>query len=662
MGNTLLIAAFICSLVSIVAFFTGGITRRQPVMSLGKVGIFAAAGLVTAATVYMITLLVSHNFAFEYAAEYTSTDLSGIYLLGALWAGNQGAMLFWTWLLAIIGVLLVVAGRPRDREIMPYALAVVMINEAFLLSISLFGKNPFEMMGAAPIEGLGLTPFFEHAGMLLHPPILMAGYAGLTVPFALAIGALIAGKMDNDWLISARRWALISWLLLGAGIILGAWWNYNSLGDGNFWHWDPVENASLLPWLTATAFLHSIAMQRKRGVLKVWSLSLIIITFGFVIFSTYLSRSDVIADATTSTQLMVTKIPGMGPSILVFMAATMLLSFLLVFLRRGGLESRRQVESIISKEGTFLLTNLLFLAAAAAILAGTVYVLLRGGSLLMEQSLIAPFFNHVSSPIFLAVILLAGICIATGWRRMNPGDLGRSLMVPFVASIVIAAALFIFGIRQWYAIVGLASCIFVPFTAVAEWWKSTQARSRGRKENYFKAFVGLIWSDRPRHGGYIIHIAIILISVGLIGASAFGQTEQITLKPGQYMEVGKYSLAYRQLSYEPVPGKMIFSADMAVEKNNKPVAEVTPVKYFDQSFNGEVNTAAVLTNPVEDLYVTIVGWDVAGNTEFKASVRPLVMWIWIGAWLMVAGGVIAFWPGKEKSENIQVEEGDTGSV
>jgi cytochrome c-type biogenesis protein CcmF len=615
MGNTVLIAAFISSLIAIAAYFAGGITRRRPLLILGNLGVFAAAGLVTAAAVFMVTLLVNHEFVFEYAAEYTSTDLSGIYLVSALWAGNQGAMLFWTWLVALIGVLLLIAGRSRDREIMPYALAVVMINEAFLLFIMIFGKNPFSLMLATPVEGLGLNPFFEHAGMLLHPPAIMAGYAGLTVPFALAVGALITGKMDGDWLISARRWALMSWLLLGAGIILGAWWNYSSLGEGRFWHWDPVENASLLPWLTATAFLHSVAMQRKRGVLKMWTMSLIILTFGFVVLSTYLNRSDVIATVASDYTLMTARIPGMGPPILIFLAATMLLSFALVFIRRGRLESRRQIESVISKEGTFLLTNLLFLASAVAILVGTIYMLLRSGPSVHQQSLIAPFFSRASVPIFLAIILLAGVCIATGWRKMKLSDLGRSLLVPFLASVLFALALFAFGVRQWYAVIGLAACVFVVFTAVKEWVKSTRARSRGRNENYFKAFFGLILSDRPRHGGYIVHIGFVLIAAGLIGASAFGETRQVVLNPGESMAVGGYSLAYEKLNYEPVSGTMIFTANMSVTKNNGSGRAVAPVKYFDQSFNGEVNTAAVLTSPLEDLYVTVVGWDTAGRTS-----------------------------------------------
>jgi cytochrome c-type biogenesis protein CcmF len=512
------------------------------------------------------------------------------------------------------------------------------------------------------VEGLGLTPFFEHAGMLLHPPVIMAGYAGLTVPFALAIGALAAGKLDNEWLVSARRWALISWLLLGVGIILGGWWNYASLGDGRFWHWDPVENASLLPWLTATAFLHSITMQRKRGVLKVWTLALIIVTFGLVVFSTYMNRSDIIAEMTASTQLMVTTIPGMGPSILVFLAVTMAVSFALVFIRRKQLESSRQVESVISKEGTFLLTNLLFSAAAAAILAGSVYLILRGQATVLEQSLITDFFNHVSLPIFLAVILLAGICIATGWRQVKPGELGRNLLVPFLASLALAATLFAFGARQWYAVSGIAVCLFVPFTAAAEWIKSTRARSRGRRENHFKAFFGLIWSDRPRHGGYITHIAVIMVAVGLLGSTAFTETSQATLKTGESMQVGRYSLAYERLEYTPVSGKMIFTALMSVDKNDKPFKQVTPVKYFDQSFNGEVNTAAVVSNPVEDLYVTVVGWDSEGRTEFKASVQPLMMWVWIGGWVMMLGGLIAFWPMKQRGEGTPIMDGEQGEA
>lgn len=551
-------------------------------------------GLVTAATVYMIYLLLSHNFAFVYVAEYTTRELPPLYLISALWAGNQGALLFWTWLIAIIGVLVVITSRARDRELAPYAAAIVMITEAFLIAL-LLHVNPFSKM-IAPTNGMGMTTFFQNIGMILHPPIVMAAYAGFTVPFALAVAALLTGRLDNDWLITARRWALLSWLLLGAGMLIGAWWKYTQLGEGSYWSWDPVQNAALMPWLSSTAFLHSISMQRKRSVLKVWSIMLIILTFGLVIFGTLLSRSNIIASIHTFSASAV------GRAILGFLVATMVVSSILVFLRRRGLESKLQIESVVSKEGTFLLTNLLMVASTLAILLGTIFMMWKTDVSALSGSQAAPFFTQANIPIFLTIILLIGICTTVGWRQVAVRSLGRSLLWPLVISLLLGLALLLFGLRGWYPIVGLAVCCFVLLTAVTEWVKSTRARHHSRGENYLKAFLGLVWNNRPHHGGYIVHIALALIVVGIIGSSAYGVSKEVTLVTGESTGIGSYSLVYEKLNYEPALGDLIYTATLSVYKNNKLVGELKPVVYFDKSFNGEAYIAAIRSSPVEDLH------------------------------------------------------------
>ena len=648
-GLKFIAAAFIFSGVSVAAFFLGGVTKRRPVLVLARVCVFVALGLVTAATAYMVHLLLIHDFSFVYVAEYTSGDLPPLYLFSALWAGNQGSLLIWTWLVAVIGALLVITSRARDRELMPYATAVVMITEVFLLALMLYVNNPFEKMITTPLEGIGLTPFFKEIGIFLHVPVILAGYAGFTVPFAMAVAALLTGRLGNEWLITARRWALLSWLMLTAGMITGAWWSYTGMGGGSYWHWQPVENATLIPWLTATAWLHSIAMQRKRGVFKVWSMVLIIMTFGFVIFSFFLNRSDVITSSVNTFSKS-----AFGQAILGFLVAAMLVSSILVILRRRGLEGKLQIESVISKEGTFLLTNLLLIASALAILVGTVFTLLNRDAGGLHVSLAVPFLNQVNIPIFLAIILLAGICVTTGWRQVAIRSLWRILRWPLGASLLLGLTLLLFGLRGWYPIVGLAVCCFVPFTVAAEWVKSTGARHRNLGENYPKAFFGLVWSDKPRHGGYIVHIAIILISIGIIGSSAYSVSKEAALMPGESMAIGNYSLVFEKLNLNTAIGEMIFSADISVYKNSKLIGELTPVKYFDQAYNGEVNTASVRSSLVEDLYVTVVGWDKAGLTEFKVSIYPLTMWIWIGGWLMMLGGLIAFWPERQRAKNTSV--------
>lgn len=655
MGHNILIAAFIFSTISTVALILGAITKRKPILLCARICVILALGLVTTATVYMISLLLNHNFAIEYVAEYTMRDMSPLYLIGALWAGNLGTLLFWTWLIAVIGALVVLTSRERDRDLAPYATAIVMITEAFLLALMIFVQNPFKELLVVPAEGLGLNPLLKNLAMFLHPPIIMAGYAGFTVPFALAVAALVTGKLGNEWLVTARRWALLSWLLLGAGIIIGAWFSYSGLGEGRYWHWEPVENVSLIPWLSSTAFLHSIAMQRKRGVLKIWSMLLIILTFGVVIFSTLLNRSDIIASIHTFAD------SAFGPAFLGFLAVAMIVPLILLLLRRNQLESKLQIEYLVSKEGTFLLTNLLLLASTLAILIGTVFLLVNTEARALQTSLAIPFFNQVTAPIFLIIVLLAGICTIVGWRQVSLRTLGRNLVLPFAASVLLGVVLFAVGLRGWYPILGLGACLFVPFAVATEWIKSTRARHRSRGESYAKAFFNLVWADKPRHGGHIVHVALILIAAGIIGSSGYSVSKEVTLMPGESMTIGAYTLTYQKMEYTPASGRMTFNADVYVYKNGKFIGELQPSTYFDRSFNGEIKTADFRSTPIEDLYLTVAGWNETGLTGFKAAIYPLTMWIWVGGWLMMLGGLVAFWPEKQRAENIPNEEQNSAS-
>ena len=655
MGYNILLSAFIFSLVSIVALVIGGITKNKPVLIGAKVAVVTALGLVTAAVGFMIFLLLTHNFAYEYVAMYTSEDLSPIYLVGALWAGNLGTMLFWTWLISIIGVLVLFTIRGRSRELMPYTAAVVMITEAFLLGLLVFVQNPFGQMSLVPSEGLGLNPLLENFIMLVHPPVIMTGYAAFTVPFALAVAALVTGKLDGEWIATTRRWTLFAWLLLGAGIVSGAWFSYVRLGEGLYWHWEAVENVSLVPWLSATALLHSLTMQKKRGIFKVWTLMLITITFGIIIFATLVSRSDILASIHSFTD------SAFGPAFLVFLIAAMGIPAVLIALRHNTLKSERKIESLVSKEGTFLLTTLLLMSAVIAILLGTVFLLVNTDARTLQNNLAVPFYTRVSAPIFLFILLLTGVCTVVGWKQGNLRSLGRELLPPFAAGLVLTVVIYLFGLRNWYAAIGLGACVVVPYTVAAEWIRSTRSRHRSLGENYLKAFFRLIRADRPRHGGYIVHISLVLIAAGIIGTTAYSISQEKRILPGESMTVGAYTIAYNSLNYTPAAGRMIFLADLSVFRNGKLEGTVVPTAYFDRSFNGDINTASIHSTLVNDLYVTIVGWDETGLTEFKASIYPLATWIWVGGWLMVLGGIVAFWPNSRKIAGLPPEDKDQDS-
>ncbi len=655
MGYKILLAAFVFSLVSIAALIIGGITKKKPVLVGARAAVAISCGLVTAAVGFMIFLLLTHNFSYEYVAMYTSGDLSPVYLVGALWAGNLGTMLFWAWLISIVAVLVLITIRGRSRELMPFAAAVVMVTEAFLLGLLVFIQNPFGQMAFGPSEGLGLNPLLENFVMLVHPPVIMTGYAAITVPFALAIAALVTGKLDNDWVATTRRWTLFAWLLLGAGIISGGWFSYVRLGEGLFWHWEPVENVSLVPWLSLTALLHSLSIQRKRGIFKIWTMLLITLTFGVIIFATMVSRSEIISSIASFTD------SAFGPAFLYFLVAAMGIPAVLIALRHNRLKSERQIEHIVSREGTFLLTNLVLVSTALVILLGTVFLLVNTDARNLQNNLAVPFYTRVCAPLLLFTLLLTGVCTVVGWKHDNLRSLGRDLVLPLTAGAVIAVAVYLFGLKNWYAAIGLGSCLVVPFAVISEWIRFTRSRHRARGENYVRAFFSLIWADKPRNGGYIVHIALVMIAAGIIGTSAYSISAEKRLLPGDSMTVGAYTLTYERLNYTPATGRMIFLADMSVYRSGKLVGTVVPRAYFDRSFNGDINTAAIRSTLIDDLYVTINGWDETGLTEFKASIYPLAEWIWVGGCLMILGGLVAFWPDSRKTEGLSAGDEDQDS-
>lgn len=435
----------------------------------------------------------------------------------------------------------------------------------------------------------------------------------------------------------------MSWLLLGVGNIIGAWWAYVELGWGGYWAWDPVENASFMPWLVATAFLHSIMMQRRRRMLKVWNMVLIILTFSLTIFGTFLTRSGVISSVHTFAES-----PLLSYLFLAFIGVTLFGSLGLLYYRSEELKGEAEMESLVSRESTFLLNNLLLVGAAFAIFLGTVFPVISEAVRGVKISVGPPFFNQVNGPIFLAIILLTGICALIGWRRASIKNLVRNFLWPLVVALMLGIGLFIFGIREWYALVAFLVCGFVLSTIVYEWFRGTRARHRMRAENYLKAFLGLIGANRPRYGGYIVHIAIILIAIGVVGSSFYSVEKEAALMPGESMTINDYTLTYDNLDSYETESKLVVMATLSVYNQGKLIGELIPEKYFHRSYQQPVTEVAIRSTLIEDLYVILVGWDEDGTTAFKVLVNPLVNWIWIGGVVFVIGGLIAFWPERRK--------------
>ena len=651
-GYIALLLALVASVYASFAFIFGTRERHSALISSARNSLFAVFWLVSISVATLVYALVTHDFQIEYVANYTSSDLSLAYLISALWAGNDGSLLFWAWLLSLFAAVVLFQKRDIGKELVPYAASIIMAIQAFFLILLLWVSNPFQKLSSIPIEGMGLNPLLENAGMIIHPPALLFGYVGFTIPFAFAIAALMTSRLNDEWLIVIRRWTLIAWLSLGVGNILGAWWAYVELGWGGYWAWDPVESASFMPWLVATAFLHSIMMQRRRGMLKVWNMVLIIITFGLTIFGTFLTRSGVLSSVHTFAN------STLGPFFLVFIGVILFGSLGLLYYRGNELKSEAEMESLVSRESTFLLNNLLLVGAAFAIFLGTIFPLIsewvRGDKITVGP----PFFNQVNGPIFLVVILLTGICVLIGWRRASTKNLVRNFLPPLMVALILGIVLFILGVRQWYALIAFSICSFVLYTIFYEWFRGTRIRHRMKAENYLKAFGGLILANRPRYGGYIVHISIILIAIGVVGSSFYDTEKEVTLLSGESMTINNYTLVYESRDYYQTEDKGVVTAILSVYKNDKLIGELIPEKYFHRTYEQPVTEVARRSTLAEDLYVILISWDEDGATAFKVLVNPLVSWIWIGGWIFLLGGLIAFWP--ERQRPLAVKTPKTG--
>ncbi|MBU2608658.1 MAG: heme lyase CcmF/NrfE family subunit [Chloroflexi bacterium] len=647
-GYIVLLLAFAAAIYSAIAFALGGRGGHPALTESARNGLLAVFILVTLSVEVLVFALVTHDFSIEYVASYSSRDTSLPYLISGLWAGNAGSLLFWAWLLSLFAAVVTFQKRKSGHELLSYAATILMTTEAFFLILLLWVANPFRTMAFVHPDGMGLNPLLENPGMIIHPPALLAGYVGFAIPFAFAISALLTRRLGDEWIVAVRRWTLLTWLLLGAGNIIGAWWAYMELGWGGYWAWDPVENAGLMPWLVATAFLHSIMMQRRRGMLKVWNMVLIILTFSLAIFGTFLTRSGILSSVHTFSE------SGLGPLFLAFIGITLLGSLGLLYFRRKELKSEAEMESLVSRESTFLLNNLLLVGAAFAIFFGTIFPVISEAVRGVKITVGAPFFNQVNGPIFLAVILLTGLCALIGWRRASIKNLVRGFLWPLAAAVILGISLVISGLREWYALAAFCLSGFVLFSILYQWFREVKARHRIKAENYFKAFWDLLGVNKPRYGGYIVHLGILLLAIGIIGSSFYDVEKEAVLMQGESMSLNNYTLTYESTDQYDTQSKTVVSATLAVYNKGKLLGKLIPEKHFHRNHAQPLTEGATVTEVAirstlqEDLYVILISADKNGRAAFKVLVNPLVNWIWIGGGFLVLGGLIAFWPERQR--------------
>jgi cytochrome c-type biogenesis protein CcmF len=544
-------------------------------------------------------------------------------------------------MLTLYTIILIVRHRVGARELYPWALATMLGILAFFLLVMTAAAPPFQRMTPVPADGRGLNPLLEDTGMITHPIALYLGFTGFTVPFAFAMAALITGRIGDTWLVLTRRWTIVAWYFLSLGLLIGGWWSYHVLGWGGYWAWDPVENAAFMPWLTGTAFLHSVMIQERRRMLRLWNISLVILTFGLTLFGTFLTRSGVIASVHAFTQ------GSIGVLFLSFLALVLLTALGLVAWRWDALRSEGELVSVVSRESAFLLNNVFLVAAAFTVFFGTVFPLLSEAVRGVKVSVGAPFFNQVNIPLFLSLVFLMGVGPLIAWRRASLDNLKRNFLWPVVLGIVAAAAAFALGVRSFLAALTFATTVFVAVTIAVDFTRATRARLRVG-ESLLPAMGGLLLRHNRRYGGFVVHLGILIIALGVMGSHAWSVQTETTLHRGETAELAGYRFRFDGLSAVEESNHFKVVGAFTVS-NGRVLGVLRPAKKFYPQEQAPIAYVDYRLGLREDLYLVLGDFARDGSqATIKLQVNRLVSWIWIGGLVLTLGALLAILPERHK--------------
>ena len=648
-GSFTLLLAFVCAVYALVGGIAAIITRHPLLVKSTRQAGIATCVLIFIATFSLEYLLFTDNFSQAYVVSHSNRDLSAFYKVAALWSGQEGSLLFWSFLLSIYVISVLIAYRNKNGELMPYVGVVLAGVQTFFLTLNNFVESPFKTLATVNASGVlepftrmdgnGLNPLLQYPEMVIHPPNLYSGYTGFTIPFAFALAALLARYPGEKWIHLTRKWTMIAWCFQSVGILLGAHWAYAVLGWGGYWGWDPVENASLLPWLTGTAFLHSVMMQEKRGMMKVWNVWLVFCTFLLCILGTFLTRSGIVSSVHAFANSHI------GPWFVGFLGLTLLVCFVAYVKNRDYLKSENQLDSMISRESSFLFNNLLFLVACIAVLSGTLFPVFSEWFTSNRISVGAPFFNKIMIPVGLAILFLTGVGPLLAWRKTSTDSLKRNFGWPLIVGILAGIASYILHYRDVYSIICLVLCGFVFGTIVEEFYRGAKVISARTGMSRLLSAHELAMRNTRRYGGYVVHFGMVLIFIGLAG-SAFTSDVQRPMNLGESMKLGPYTLVLQ--SADTKADKNYTAQRMIVEvlKDNKQLMLLYPEKrQFQGNEQGSGTMVAIYSTLREDVYVVFAGIDPDSNLPvIHAFLNPLVKWIWLGGVWVVMGTLLALMP------------------
>jgi Cytochrome c biogenesis factor len=642
LGVIALILALVFALYTVIAAVAGALRSTPQLVASARRSTIAVFAFLLLASAALIVSFLTHDFGVNYVAQHSSRAMPWYYVTAAFYGGQEGSLLYWALMLALFGTIFVLTSKRAPAPLVPYVLATVMGIEAFFCIVLTTVTNPFTRTTVVPPDGLGLNPLLMDPGMLVHPPMLLLGYMSFSLPFAFAIAALITGRLSADWLRSLRRWMLAAWSLQTMGLLLGAWWAYHVLGWGGYWSWDPVENVALMPWLTATAFLHSTMVQERRGMLKIWNLFLVIATFALSIFGTFEARSGLINSVHSFAY------SNIATYYLVFLIVVIVFSSVLFLFRLNKMQAEQEFDTVVSREGVFLLNNLLLIGITFATLWGTLFPLisqaLRGQTIAVN----APFYNAVNGPLLIVLVLAMGIGPLLAWRRTSLQALWRNLCLPVILAALCAAILPFVGVTNIAANVGFSICTFTAGAILYELWRGVRVR-HSHGEPLPLALLMLFLRYRRRYGGYIVHLGMVLLTVGIIGSNYFQQQNDATLKSGQEMSIAGYRFVYqgnittKNSDNEAVAAQVQIWHDGQLQRYAYPGRTV-----YTNYQNQPTSQIEIIPFGLTDVYIFLADWNGAAQATIRVFINPLVPLLWYGGILMFLGGIFCWWPERRR--------------
>ena len=616
----------------------GKVRGEVVLMESSRSAVYLLVLVLLVATVSLVASFINQDFEVAYVAAHSDLAMPQRYTWVAFYAGNEGSLLFIAFALSVMCALAVRLAPLKVQDTMPYTTAVMMLVLTFFVAVTSFMANPFDKLPFIPADGQGINPLLTHFGMFVHPPALMAGLVAITIPFAFSMGSLIGGKTGDEWVDPGRSWGIFAWALLAGGLLLGSWWAYTILGWGGFWFWDPVENAAFMPWLGLTAFVHSIMVQKRRGMFRMWNVVLINVAFGLALYGMFMNRGGEVPSVHSFGA------SSLGWIFLMFLGVGLLAPFVVFFWRYPRLRSAQTLDSMLSREAAFLVNNLLLLAIAFVTLWGTVYPLVSRLTAGEEISVARPFYDQVNGPLLLALVFLMGLGPLLPWRRATLASVRRAIAPPAAAGLTTVVVLLALGMRQEYALVGFGLGAMVAAGIFAEWWRGTMARRRSSGEAYPLAFLNLIASNRPRYGGYIVHLSIVMVALGVVGTSFFSTQRDVIMQPGDRVTMEGYDLRYLGTTSEFKGNRTDFVSTVEVYRDGELLTVIEPQRSFYPSFNLASTRAAIRSTPVEDLFLAPSENLPDGGVGFRILVNPLIWWMWVAGPVLVLGAVVSLWP------------------